>query len=39
LDFTWMPLSQLSRIKLYPPNIVEVLLSLPDDIKHFIYRE
>jgi ADP-ribose pyrophosphatase YjhB (NUDIX family) len=39
LEFSWLPLSQLNRIKLYPLNIVEHLLSLPDHIKHFIYRE
>lgn len=39
LEFTWMPLSQLNHIKLYPVNITEYLLSLPDQIKHFIYKE
>ena len=39
LDFTWMPLSQLNEIRLYPTNITEALLSGPDQIKHFVYRE
>lgn len=39
LDFTWMPLPQLNQIKLYPLNLTEDLLSLPDQIKHFIYKE
>jgi len=39
LDFTWMPLSQLTKIKLYPLNLIEHLLSLPDQIQHFIYKE
>jgi ADP-ribose pyrophosphatase YjhB (NUDIX family) len=39
LEFSWLPLSQLNGIILYPLNIVEHLLSLPDQIKHFIYTE
>jgi ADP-ribose pyrophosphatase YjhB (NUDIX family) len=39
IEFSWLSLSQINRIKLYPLNIVEHLLSLPDHIKHFIYRE
>lgn len=39
LEFSWLSLSQLNRIKLYPLNINEDLLALPDHIKHFIYRE
>jgi hypothetical protein len=39
LDFTWILLSQLNHVKLYPLNIVQDLLSIPDHIKYFIYRE
>ena len=39
LEFFWLPLSRLNRIKLYPLNIVEHLVALPDHVKHFIYRE
>jgi ADP-ribose pyrophosphatase YjhB (NUDIX family) len=39
LEFTWTPLSQLNQIKLYPVNLMEHLLSLPDQIRHFIYKE
>lgn len=39
LEFSWLSLSQLNKIKLYPLNIIEHLLSLPDHIQHFIYRE
>ena len=39
LEFTWISLSQLNQIKLYPPNITENLLSLPNHIQHFIYKE
>lgn len=39
LDFTWMPLSQLNQITLYPQNIKKNLLPLPDHIQHFVYKE
>jgi ADP-ribose pyrophosphatase YjhB (NUDIX family) len=39
LEFSWLPLAQVNKIKLYPLNIVEHLLSLPDHIQHFIFRE
>jgi len=39
LEFTWMPLSQLNKITLYPLNLTEDLLTLPDQIKHFIYKK
>lgn len=39
LEFFWIPLSQLKAIELYPLNIKEDLIALPDQIKHFFYWE
>ncbi len=39
LDFCWIPLSQLTKIKLYPLEIKEDLVLLPENVKHFVYRQ
>ena len=39
LDFLWIPLSEIHNIMDYPTNIKDDLISLPEQIKHFIYKE
>lgn len=39
LDFCWIPLSKLSEITLYPTGLEQDLLSLPENVKHFVYVE
>ncbi len=39
LDFLWVPLTELDAIKLYPPQVRDVLLSPGVGPFHFIYRE
>lgn len=39
LDFYWMPLARLNEILLYPPQLREVICTMPHAAQHFIYRE
>lgn len=39
LDFCWVPLTELERIPLYPPQIVPKILSGSKDVLHFVYKE
>lgn len=39
LDFYWMPLARLDEIALYPPQMRDVIRSLPDAPRHFVYHE
>lgn len=39
LEFSWIPLSEIKDIKLYPINAKEKLEQLSDKIEHFICRE
>ena len=39
LNFSWIPLSDLYNINIYPTNIKEDLISLPQSIKHFVYKQ
>ena len=39
LDFCWIPLSKLHEITLYPTGLEQDLLSLPENVKHFVYVE
>ncbi|HWS29059.1 MAG TPA: NUDIX hydrolase [Clostridia bacterium] len=39
LDFCWISLSQFHVIKLYPAGLKENILSLPENVKHFVYME
>jgi ADP-ribose pyrophosphatase YjhB (NUDIX family) len=39
LDFVWVPLAELDSIKLYPPQIRDVLRSPSEGAAHFVYRE
>lgn len=39
INFCWVPLSELRQITLYPLGIAEDILSEPDTVKHFVYKE
>lgn len=39
LDFCWVPLEELEKIALYPPQIVPHILSGSNGVLHFIYKE
>lgn len=38
LDFSWIPLRDVEKIKVYPENITQYLLSVPEHPVHFVYR-
>jgi ADP-ribose pyrophosphatase YjhB (NUDIX family) len=37
LNFYWIYLNELHDLKLYPTNIKEDIISIPENIKHFVY--
>ena len=39
LDFCWVPLEDLERITIYPPQIVPHILSGSKEVLHFVYKE
>jgi ADP-ribose pyrophosphatase YjhB (NUDIX family) len=39
LDFAWISLSEMHNIKVYPTNIKNDLISLPKQIKYFVYKQ
>lgn len=39
LKFSWIPLTELRNIQLYPLGIDEKLMNLSDSIEHFVYIE
>ena len=39
LIFSWVPLSEMPNITLYPANTVELLQDEPGNIAHFVYRQ
>lgn len=39
LDFSWISLKELNSLNVYPTNISKDLISLPENIKYFVYRE
>lgn len=39
IEFHWIPLEQLNKIKIYPEKATELLLKLDGGIEHFIYKE
>lgn len=39
LDFSWIPLSEIHNLCIYPTNIKNDLISLPEHIKYFIYKQ
>jgi len=39
LDFSWIPLSEIHNIEVYPTNIKNDLVSLPEQIKYFVYKQ
>lgn len=39
LDFSWISLSEIHNIMVYPTNIKNDLISLPEQIKYFVYKQ
>lgn len=39
LDFCWVPLEELERITVYPPDLVPHILKQDGTVLHFVYRE
>lgn len=39
LDFSWILLSEIHNIIVYPTNIKDDLISLPEQIKYFVYKQ
>lgn len=39
LDFCWVPLKELERVRIYPPEIVPQILSGSKDVLHFVSRQ
>lgn len=39
LDYLWVPIAELVRTQVYPPQIASYLLENRQDVMHFIYNE
>jgi ADP-ribose pyrophosphatase YjhB (NUDIX family) len=39
LDFSWIPLSEIYNLTVYPTNITEDIITLPEHIKYFVYKD
>ena len=39
LEFSWIDLHKIKNLLVYPTNIKEELLSLPKELKYFVYRQ
>lgn len=39
MEFHWVPIEELHRIKVYPTNCRELISSLDGGVEHFIYKE
>ncbi|MDK2941601.1 MAG: hypothetical protein PWP56_1114 [Acetobacterium sp.] len=39
LDFCWILLSELKKVKFYPTNLVDDLITLPENVKHFVFKQ
>lgn len=39
LHFSWVPLSEISDLLIYPSDLKKYLLSMPAHIEYFVYRE
>jgi 8-oxo-dGTP pyrophosphatase MutT (NUDIX family) len=39
VEFSWVPLSALQKVTLYPPQCAALLQHPSTDVSHFIYRE
>lgn len=39
LIFSWIPLSEINSITIYPTNATELLQDSSENIRHFIYKE
>ncbi len=39
LEFSWIDLNEINNLMVYPTNIKEDLLSLPKELKYFVYQQ
>lgn len=39
LDFCWIPVSELKKVRFYPTNLVDDLITLPENVKHFVFKQ
>jgi len=39
LDLSWIPLSEIHNLTVYPTNVKDDLITLPEHIKYFVYKE
>ncbi|MGN0778953.1 MAG: NUDIX hydrolase [Aristaeellaceae bacterium] len=39
LNFTWVPLTELANLTVYPPQMVQRILCASGDVLHFTYHE
>lgn len=39
LEFSWIDLNEINNLMVYPTNIKEDLLSLPKELKYFVYKQ
>ena len=39
IEFHWIPIMDLNKIEVYPPNIVDLMERYYDGVQHFVYQE
>jgi 8-oxo-dGTP pyrophosphatase MutT (NUDIX family) len=39
IEFHWIPITEINNIELYPVNAKELIKSIDEGVKHFIYRQ
>jgi ADP-ribose pyrophosphatase YjhB (NUDIX family) len=39
IEFHWMPIEEINKIKIYPTNTLELLKNYDEGVKHFIYKQ
>ena len=39
LNICWIPLGEIPKMNIYPPQAKEYIVNIPDKIVHFVYKE
>ena len=39
VEFHWIPLCEVERLMLYPPQLKKLLTVLEQGVQHFVYKE
>lgn len=39
IEFHWVPIMDLNKIEVYPPNIADLMEKYHDGVQHFVYQE